>query len=356
MIDIIPNGLALVITHGMLDTVFAKTCHGLLRGTDRFEILAVVDYRFAGRDAGEVMDGVFRNIPVFEDLKQALTSTDPRPEYGIVGVATPGGYLPERIKTEIVKALEAGLSVVSGLHLFLSDDAELVRMAAHHGAEIIDIRKPPPRNELRFWTGEIYEVKSPKIAVLGMDCAIGKRTTCRLLTEMCRKNGLRAEMIYTGQTGWMQGYKYGFIFDTIVNDFIAGEIERVMLECYNECTPDLILIEGQSSLRNPAGPCGSEFILSGNVKGVILQHAPARKVFEDTEIPIPGVASEIALLQAFGAEVLGITLNESGLETGELIEHRQRLEESLGLPVICPLSDGVEALWPVISNYTNQIF
>ena len=43
------------------------------------------------------------------------------------------------------------------------------------------------------------------------------------------------------------------------------------------------MLEGQSSLRNPAGPCGAEFLLSGNARGVILQHVPFRTYFEDLE-------------------------------------------------------------------------
>ncbi len=68
------------------------------------------------------------------------------------------------------------------------------------------------------------KVKCPKIAVLGTDCALGKRTTTRFLVEAMRKAGFKAEMIYTGQTGWMQGAKYGFIFDSTLNDFISGEM------------------------------------------------------------------------------------------------------------------------------------
>jgi uncharacterized NAD-dependent epimerase/dehydratase family protein len=346
MKDDLIAGPAVVLTHGLLDTVFAKTCHGLLRGTERFDILGVVDYKFSGKDAGVVMDGINRNTPVFKDLQQALDRTDLHPKYALVGVATPGGYLPGRIRIDIVKALETGLSVISGLHMFLCDDVELATIAAQNGAEIIDIRKPPPRDKLRFWTGAVMEVKSPKIAVLGMDCAIGKRTTCRLITEMCIQNGLKAVMIYTGQTGWMQGYKYGFIFDTIVNDFITGEIERVLLECYHNENPDLILIEGQSSLRNPSGPCGSEFILSGRARGVILQHAPTRKFFEDTSIPIPGLESEIDLIRDLGAEVLGVTINESGIDIKSLKKECRNLEFALDIPV--------EKLWPVIENFLKQ--
>ena len=81
--------------------------------------------------------------------------------------------------------------------------------------------------------------------------------------------GIRTELVFTGQTGWMQGAPFGFIFDSIPNDFVSGELERAILDCVREDAPDVLFLEGQSALRNPSGPCGSELILSGAARGVI---------------------------------------------------------------------------------------
>ena len=48
---------AIVLTNGYLSRPDAKTAHGLIRGTERFTILAVIDPEFAGKDAGTVLDG-----------------------------------------------------------------------------------------------------------------------------------------------------------------------------------------------------------------------------------------------------------------------------------------------------------
>ena len=103
------------------------------------------------------------------------------------------------------------------------------------------------------------------------------------LVEAMRKAGYKAEMIYTGQTGWMQGAKYGFVFDSTLNDFISGEMEHAVVTCYHEAKPDIIFIEGQSALRNPSGPAGSEWIVSAAADAVVLQHNPARKQYKDME-------------------------------------------------------------------------
>ena len=347
---------AIVLTNGILDTNYAKTGHGLIRGTERFDILAVIDYKFAGQDAGEVLDGIKRNIPIFASIADFL-ATNAKPVYCIVGVASAGGYLPTDFRQEIANAIQRGISVICGLHAFLSEDLEFSTLAKKHQVEIIDIRKPRPRTELKFWSGAIYEVKTPKIAVLGMDCAIGKRTTCRFLAEMCRKNGVKAEMIYTGQTGWLQGSKHGFIFDSTVNDFISGEIERVIVECAQESNPDIILIEGQSALRNPTGPAGSEFLLSGNVKGVILQHAPGRACFDGTEAfdnRLPSLESEIQLIALYGATILGITLNEEHQSEAEISAYQTKMEKQLNIPVVRPLKEGVNRLFPNILDFIRE--
>lgn len=349
---------AIVFTDGMLDSGYAKTCHGLLRGSDRFKVVGVIDAKFAGRDAGEVMDGQVVGVPVFDSVASFLEKGSVEATYGIVGVATHGGYLPAGLRDSIIQAIDKGLSIVNGLHSFLQDDPVLSEQAKAKGVELIDVRKPRPSSELQFWNGSIFKVKAPRIAVLGMDCALGKRTTCRFIMEMCQANGVKAEMIYTGQTGWMQGVSHGFIFDSTLNDFISGELERAIVECDEQEQPALILLEGQSALRNPSGPCGSEFLLSGAAKGVILQHAPSRECYDGTEemgCQIPAIETEIELIKLYGSEVLAVSLNEENQTEEEMQKHQLELSERLGIPVIRPLKEGVDRLLPVIKKYLAKM-
>lgn len=346
---------AIVLTHGMLDTMNAKTCHGLLRGTERFDIQAVIDYKFVGQDAGTVMDGRPLGIPIYATVQDYLADGKDRPRYYVVGVALEGGLLPDDFREELLAGMEQRISVVCGLHTLLSEDVEFKTKATHYGVTLTDVRKPRKFHELAFWTGEIYQVKTPKIAVLGMDCAVGKRTTCRFILEACQTQGIKAEMVYTGQTGWMQGYKHGFIFDSTLNDFISGEIERSIVAADKAENPDLILIEGQSSLRNPSGPCGVEFLISGNVKGVVLQHKPARTYFDDNEVwgKIPTLPEEIQLIEFYGAKVLAITLNEGGWSEKEMLEYQLDTEQQLGIPVVRPLSEGMDRVMEAIRCFMN---
>lgn len=346
---------ALVITGGLLDTNSAKTAHGLIRGTDRFTIVGIIDHKSAGKDAGEVLDGKHRNIPIYPSIGDALKSI--HATYCIIGVATKGGVIPDALQTMLREAMEHNLNLVNGLHDYVSDHADLAELARSKGLEIIDVRKPKKFKDLHFWNGKIKEVKCPKIAVLGTDCALGKRTTTRFLTEAMRHAGYKAEMIYTGQTGWMQGAKYGFIFDSTLNDFISGEMEHAIWECYQNEKPDIIFIEGQSSLRNPSGPAGAEWIVSADADGVVLQHNPARKRYKDMEYypaDIPSPKDEIELIKMYGGTTVALTINSSKMTTEEARTYANQFKTELGIPTILPLEDGVSALIPVFEDLIKK--
>jgi uncharacterized NAD-dependent epimerase/dehydratase family protein len=348
------NNDALILTNGLLETENGKTAHGLIRGSDRFTIVGVVDYATAGRDAGEVLDGKRRNIPIFSDVESAVAQLERTPQYLIVGVAFAGGRLPVEMLEILKIGIRFKIHIINGLHEFLTDKSEFVELAKRYGVELTDVRRAKKAPEMSYWSGAIADIKTPRIAVLGMDCAVGKRTTSRFLVETCREKGLKAEMISTGQTGWMQDGRFGFILDSTLNDFVTGELETQIIRCCAEAAPDVVFLNGQSALRNPIGPCGSELLVSGQAKWVILQAMPSRKYYEGTEdnlkAEIPTIASEIELIRMYGAETIAVTLNTHGLTTEKAHAMAKILRGSLGVPVILPLEDGVGEIVDVIKN------
>ncbi len=348
---------AIIITAGFLDAGSGKTAHGLIRGTDRFNILGVIDDKQAGKDAGEVLDGTRRNIPVYASISDFIKHSKEKARYCVIGVATKGGVIPESLRALLREALENKLGLVNGLHEYISDIPELALLAREEALEIIDVRKPKKFKDLHFWSGKIKSVHCPKVAVLGTDCALGKRTTARFLTEAMKKAGYRAEMIYTGQTGWMQGAKYGFVFDSTLNDFISGEMEHAVFQCWQEAKPDIIFIEGQSSLRNPSGPAGAEWIVSADANAVVLQHNPPRKQYKDMEFYpayIPDPKDEIALIKIYGAPTVALTVNTAKMSVQEARDYVVRYENELGIPVILPLEEGVDRLVPVFRDMIEK--
>lgn len=348
---------AIVITAGYLDSNSGKTAHGLIRGSDRFNIIGFIDHKHPGKDACEVLDGRKRGIPVYATIEEFAKNSKEPAKYCIIGVATKGGVIPDSLRAILKDALIHGYGLVNGLHEYISEIPELADFARSRGLEIIDVRKPKKFKDLHFWSGKIKNVHCPKIAVLGTDCALGKRTTTRFLTEAMKKAGYRAEMIYTGQTGWMQGAKYGFVFDSTLNDFISGEMEHAIVQCWEEAKPDIIFIEGQSSLRNPSGPAGSEWIVSGDANAVVLQHNPPRKQYKDMEYYpayIPEIKDEIALIKIYGAPTVALTVNTAKMTEKEARDYAAEKEKELGIPVVLPLEDGVERLVAIFKDMIEK--
>jgi uncharacterized NAD-dependent epimerase/dehydratase family protein len=164
-------------------------------------------------------------------------------------------------------------------------------------------------------------------------------------------------MIYTGQTGWMQGAQYGFVFDSTLNDFISGEMEYAVVTCYHEAKPDIIFIEGQSSLRNPSGPAGAEWIISADADAVVLQHNPPRKQYKDMEFYpafIPDPKDEIELIRIYGSPTVALTVNTAKMTIEAAREYAAQYSKSLGIPVVLPLEDGVDSLVQIFSEMIKK--
>jgi uncharacterized NAD-dependent epimerase/dehydratase family protein len=344
-----PEGNAIIYCENAFNTTNGKTAHGLIRRTVRYHVLSVIDSRYHGQDAGEVLDGKTKNIPIFENLEKAYqhsVQSEKVASHLVIGLAPDGGRLNDAARLDIKEAIQLGLHIDCGLHDFLSEDQEMIELALKHGITLRDIRKTPPRNELHFFSGKIEEVSGLKIAILGTDSAIGKRTTAWILVESLRESGITAELIGTGQTAWLQGAKYSLIMDSLINDFVAGEIEHAVWSAWKYDNPQVIVLEGQGSLMNPAYPGGYEILAAGRPDMVILQHAPARKEYDGFPgYPLHPLDQQINAIELLsGKPVIAITINHEDLETDEILKICQKIENETGLICCDPLLQGVSSI------------
>ena len=354
----LPEGNAIVYCEGAFNTLNGKTAHGLVRFTNRYRLLSVVDSRYAGRDAGDVLDGKANRIPIYASLEQAVKEADSHTHpatHFVVGLAPDGGRLTSKARQDAKKAVSYGLNVDCGLHDYLSEDREMKKFTAQYDVKIRDIRKPPRIQNLHFFSGKIEEVKALKIAVLGTDSAIGKRTTAWLIVNGFKELGLSVEMIGTGQTAWMQGVKYGIIMDSLVNDFVAGEIEHAVWSAWKEEKPDIIVIEGQGSLMNPAYPGGFEILAAGRPDIIILQHAPARLEYDGFPgYPIQPLTQQIQVIELLsGKLVVAVTINHEGLSFDQIPSVCDAIQKEVGLPAFDVLRDGAGAFVKFLKSYVK---
>ena len=340
------DGPAIVYCDGAFNTPNGKTAHGLVRFTERYDVLGVIDSKHAGKDAGEVLDRKPNGIPIFKSFEEGMKELKNAPKTFVVGLAPDGGRLPDAARKVVAKALEAGLNVDSGLHDLLTNDPKLVKIATDKKLRIRDIRKTPDRDQLHFFTGKIEEVKCLKVAVLGTDSAVGKRTTAWLIVHGLRAAGYKAEMVGTGQTAFLQGAKYSMMMDSCINDFVAGEIEHAVHSAWVNEKPDVIVIEGQGSLMNPAYPGGFEILAAGRPDCVVLQHAPRRKEYDGFPgHPLHPLQQQVEAIEILsGKPVVAITINHEDMTVDEIEPEYEQVAWETGLPAFDVLEFGAEGL------------
>ena len=326
--------------------VDGKTANGLVRHSERYEILSVIDSEKAGLDAGVVLGEPPKGIPVCRDLADALARAGATPDYLIFGMAPASGMLSSRDRRVLLEAIDQGMNIVSGLHEFLSDAPEFVAASAARNVKILDVRKPPAKESLRTFSGRIAEVACLRIAVLGTDCSVGKRTTATVLTRALNDRGIKAVMIGTGQTGLIQGARYGVALDAVPSQFCAGELEAAIIEAFEAEKPDVIVVEGQGALSHPAYPTSALILRGACPDGVVLQHAPARPHRADFEhMPMPEPSDEIHLIQTFSdTKVIGLTINHENMTDSDVSAAIAGYQDELGIPVTDPLTRPPEIL------------
>lgn len=352
-----PGATAVVYCESNFGAIDGKTANGLVRHSEMYEILSVIDSKQAGLDAGAVLDGAPNGIPICRDLAQAIDLAGAMPDYFIFGIAPVSGLLAAHERDIVLEAIGLGMNIVNGLHEFLGDDPEFAAASAANNVQIRDVRKPRPKKDLRVFTGRIAEVTCPRIAVLGTDCAIGKRTTANILARALNAIGLKTVMIGTGQTGLMQGARYGIALDAVPSQFCAGELEATIVEAFENERPDVIIIEGQGSLSHPAYSTSS-FILRGSCPdGVVVQHAPGRPHrcdFPGMAMPLP--ASEIKLIELFAdTKVIGLTINHEQMTDVEISAAILLYEYELGIPATDALTRSPDRLVEMVMAAFPQL-
>jgi uncharacterized NAD-dependent epimerase/dehydratase family protein len=337
---------ALVYCENEFGKIDGKVASGLARHSEKYEILGVIDSTKAGLDTGEYLDGIKNGIPIFPGINDAIEILGFVPEYFIYGIAAQAAYLDQEQREVILAAMKTGMNFVNGLPEFFTEDEEFIRKAIEYRVHIYDMRKAPPRRYLHNFSGRIHEVTTPVIAVLGTDCAVGKRTTSVSLVEALKQVGLNPAFIATGQTGLLQGAKYGIAVDVLSSGFAAGEVENAIINAYEKERPDIIVVEGQGALSHPAYTSSSDIVRGAVPNAIILQHAPKRKNHCDyPDIPLPTLESEIELIEMFSkSKVIAITINHEDMTDAELKNKIAEYESKYELPSTDVLKFGCDKL------------
>ena len=269
----------------------------------------------------------------------------------MVGVATQGGRFPPAWRELLKSCIAKGLHLENGLHQFLTDDPELTELAARHGVELRDLRRPP--DDLNVPTGANLTIPAQIVLTVGSDCAIGKMTVSLELERAARARGIEARFVPTGQTG-IAIAGWGIAVDAVVSDFIAGAAERLVVEGH-ERGGKLLLVEGQGAVTHPA--------YSGVTLGLIHGSAPHLFVLchmaGETEVegypghPLLPLAELVDLherisLPARRAKVAAVALNTRSSRTSDARAAIAAAEAETGLVADDPVRFGADRLLDAI--------
>ena len=335
---------AAVLAEGGFTTNDAKTAAGLVRHSRRYRISGVIDSRLAGADAGEKLDGRPRNIRIYAHLDDLLID-HPDTRHLLVGINPVGDHLHETHRALIRSAIRNGLSVVNGLHTHLSDDPEMAELARRHRVGLIDVRKQFNNHRI-FFSGKIDEATALKVAVLGTDSSVGKRSTAIALHEAFRELGRKSTFVAMGQTGWMQGFAYSIVMDAVINDFVAGAIEDVIWRAWRETGPEVIVTHGEGAILHPAYPGGFELLAAGRPDVILLHHAPGVRHFDGfPQYPKPPLEKFIEIIRLLSDKTpAAVTLNCQGMTPEEVQRETDRIAAHHGIPAVAPFHQGVKGI------------
>ncbi len=336
-----------ILAEGQFGEPGSKTAMGVIK-YGREPVVAVLDSSRAGRDVSEWL-GEVHAAPIVATLAEALPL---EPTALLIGTAPQGGKIPPQWRSIISDAIVHGLDIVSGLHEFVSDDPEFTALAAAHGVELVDHRRPPERHEVAM--GRTHGPGKHVILVVGTDCAIGKMTVALELRRAAQQAGLSSVFVPTGQTGIMiEGW--GVSVDRVIADFINGTAEWLVEQA--EDMGDWIFVEGQGSIDHPAYSAVTLGLVHGTTpQAMVLVHQPGRHGHfgweQNTGVASPtlSLAENVRLYESIAnavapSRVAAIALNTSLLSEEEAHLEIERVAAEIGLPTDDPYRFGPDGLF-----------
>ncbi len=314
-----------ILVDGYTDTSTAKTAICVIRYRSE-EVVAVLDCGAAGTTSGQLL-GVGGDIPVVASLADA-----PPANTLLLGIAPPGGKIPAHWRRIVLEAIGRGMTVVSGLHDFLADDAEFAQAAVRHGAELVDLRRS---DEHDVSNRRGIRPECLRIQTIANDCSSGKMVAAVEVARGLQAAGVDAAFVATGQTGMLVAGS-GCAIDRVISDFVAGAVEKLVLSHQHH---EAIVVEGQGSLFHPRYSGVTLSLLHGTMPhGLIACYEMGRRFVNGmADVALPPLAKVIEFYEAAArimhpCRVIGIAVNGVRYSDAEVLAECARVEDEFQLP------------------------
>ncbi|PWK59960.1 N-acetyltransferase DgcN [Roseicyclus mahoneyensis] len=262
----------------------------------------------------------------------------------VIGVANRGGVISAAWKKVLVQALEEGFDLASGLHNLLRDEEDLAAVARATGRQLHDVRVP----SVKYPIANGVKRTGKRCLTIGTDCSVGKMYTSLAVDAEMKARGLKSSFRATGQTGILVTGN-GVPLDAVIADFMAGSVEWL--------TPDNDAdhwdhIEGQGSLFHVSySGVTMALIHGGQPDAMILCHEPTRahmRGLPGYDLPsleaVRDMALPIARIANPACQIVGVSINTSGMGEDEALSYLEATEKRMGLPACDPFRQGAAKL------------
>jgi uncharacterized NAD-dependent epimerase/dehydratase family protein len=342
-----------ILAEGAFELHYGKTATGVIR-YGRDQVVAVIDSTRKGQDVAQALGvDLGRGIPVVHDIHEALQY---QPDTLLIGIASQGGNLPDVWRWQLLTAMEKGLNIINGLHVFFSEDEELQTAANRCGVTIWDVRRPPEKRRVARYIP--HRPGSRTILAVGSDCATGKMTAMLEMNREAQLRGLSSDFVATGQTGIMISGN-GLPVDRIISDFVAGMVEEMVLDF--TARHDWVFVEGQGALNHPGySPVTLGLIHGALPDAMIFCHKAGTTGIEGYEnCPFPSLSRMIEINEdaanwlhpRHNSKIVGISLVTPHLSEAQAHDEIKRIEDEVGLPATDIWRFGADKLMDALSRH-----
>jgi uncharacterized NAD-dependent epimerase/dehydratase family protein len=211
------------------------------------------------------------------------------------------------------------------------------------------VRRPPATRAIA--ARRAANTEALVVLTVGSDCNVGKMTTALEVHMELQSRGARSAFVATGQTGILIADR-GAAVDAVPSDFVAGVVEKLVLEAAREA--DIVIVEGQGAIHHPAYSGVTLSLMHGTCpEALILCHEAGRTHLKLADAgPAPRLRSLSEIIRdnerAAGwirtAPVLALSLNTMMLDELEARRALENATQLTRLPAVDPVRFGTDVV------------
>ena len=311
---------------------------GVLRYSEN-DIVCLVDSLSVGKDL-RGLTGIDHSAPVVASIQEAKRLGA---DVLVLGIAPPGGLVPDDWWPALDEAVSLGMSLVNGLHDKLGTRYPILAPSQF----VWDVRTEP--SGLGVGTAAARLMDNRRVLMIGTDMSVGKMTAGLELARSANNRGIRCSFVATGQTG-MVITGSGIPLDAIRLDYASGAVEREVCK-YSES--EIVIIEGQGSLVHPGSSANLPLIRGSCPTHFVLCHRAGMESLP--RIPWIDVPDLLALAKLYEdlseacgvfprAKLAALSLNTGHLSETDALSAIRAIHEETGIPACDPVRQGAEVL------------